>query len=242
LHEANTRCRRRWTAVKGKKLAVLGLLAAAVAAFFVFDLGRFLTLESLKSNQVLLNDLYRERTLLVAGCFILIYVAQTALSLPGATILTLAGGAIFGSIMGTVYVNVGATVGATLAFLITRFLLRDWVVARFGARTAKLDQGLRESGLSYLLFLRLVPVFPFWLINLASGLTGLPLKTYVLGTAIGIMPASFVFANAGASLATIEGVGGIASPRVVGSFVLLGLFALIPTVYGKIRKRREGGS
>jgi uncharacterized membrane protein YdjX (TVP38/TMEM64 family) len=144
--------------------------------------------------------------------------------------------------MGAVYVNVGATVGATLAFLITRFLLRDWVVARFGARTAKLDQGLRESGFSYLLFLRLVPLFPFWLINLASGLTGLPLRTYVLGTAVGILPASFVFANAGASLATIEGVGGIASPRVIGSFVLLGLFALIPTIYQKVRKRREGGS
>ena len=104
-----------------------------------------------------------------------------------------------------------------------------------------LDKGLRENGLSYLLFLRLVPLFPFWLINLTSGITGLPLRTYVIGTMFGIMPGSFVFANAGASLATIDSLSGVASPRVVGSFVLLGLFALVPTVYQKIRKARESG-
>jgi len=228
--------------VNRKKVAVFLVFLAAVACFFYFDLGRFLTLESLKANQTRLGELYAAHTLLFVGSFILVYIVQTTLSLPGAAILTLAGGAVFGSVMGTVYANIGATTGATLAFLVARFLLRDWVVGRFGSRTAKLDQGLRESGLSYLLFLRLVPLFPFWLINLASGLTGLPLKTYVIGTAIGILPGSFVFANAGASLATIESVGGIASPRVIGSFVLLGLFALIPTLYQKSKARRKGGS
>ena len=225
-----------------KKIIVLLVFLTAVGSFFFFDLGRFLTLESLKANQTRLDGLYAAHTLLFVGSFILLYIVQTALSLPGAAILTLAGGAVFGSLMGTVCVNIGATTGATLAFLVARFLLRDWVVAHFGGRTAKLDQGLRQSGLSYLLFLRLVPLFPFWLINLASGLTALPLKTYVIGTAIGILPGSFVFANAGASLATIESIGGIASPRVIGSFVLLGLFALVPTLYQKLKTRHDGGS
>jgi uncharacterized membrane protein YdjX (TVP38/TMEM64 family) len=226
-----------------KRVFVLLLVLTAVGAFFFFDLGRYFNLESLKANQAKLTELYAEHTLLFVGSFVLVYIVQTALSLPGAAVLTLAGGAVFGSIMGTVYVNIGASTGATLAFLVARFLLRDWIVARFGSRTAKLDQGLRESGLSYLLFLRLVPVFPFWLINLASGITGLPLKTYVLGTVIGILPGSFVFANAGASLATIDSMSSIASPRVIGSFVLLGLFALVPTLYQKrVRAQRKGKS
>jgi uncharacterized membrane protein YdjX (TVP38/TMEM64 family) len=225
-----------------KKIAVLLLFMAAIAAFFYFDLGRFLTLESLKANQAKLVELYAEHTLLFVASYVLVYIVQTALSLPGAAVLTLAGGAVFGSILGTVYVNIGASTGATLAFLVARFLLRDWVVQRFGSRTAKLDRGLRESGLSYLLFLRLVPVFPFWLVNLASGIAGLPLKTYVLGTVVGILPGSFVFANAGASLATIDSMGNIASPRVIGSFVLLGLFALVPTLYQRAKARKEGKS
>jgi uncharacterized membrane protein YdjX (TVP38/TMEM64 family) len=225
-----------------KRIVVLILLLAAIASFFYFDLGRYLTLESLKANQARLGELYARHTLIFVTSFILIYVVQTALSLPGAAVLTLAGGAIFGSVMGTVYVNIGASTGATLAFLVARFLMRDWVVGRLGSRTARLDQGLRESGLSYLLFLRLVPLFPFWLINLASGITGLPLRTYVLGTVVGILPGSFVYANAGASLATIDSIGGIASPRVIGSFVLLGVFALVPTLYRRIKARKEGMS
>jgi uncharacterized membrane protein YdjX (TVP38/TMEM64 family) len=222
-----------------KKMLVLALVAAATASFFIFDLGQYVTLESLKANKGRLDDLHSRHAVLFVVAYIALYIIQTALSLPGATILTLAAGAIFGSIWGTVYVNIGATVGATLAFLVARFLLRDWVVGKLGHRADALDKGLRESGLSYLLFLRLVPLFPFWLINLASGITGLPLRTYVVGTMIGIMPGSFVFANAGASLATIDSLSGIASPRVIGSFVLLGLFALVPTVFQKIRKGRK---
>ena len=133
----------------------------------------------------------------------------------------------------------GATVGAILAFLVSRTLLRDWVVRKFGGRMEGIDRGLRENGLSYLLFLRLVPAFPFFLVNLACGVTGLPLRTYALGTLFGIMPGSLVFVNAGASLAAIETVRQVATPRVLGSFALLGLFALLPTIINVVKKRRR---
>jgi uncharacterized membrane protein YdjX (TVP38/TMEM64 family) len=141
--------------------------------------------------------------------------------------------------MGTVWVNIGATTGALLAFLLARTLLRDWVLKRFGQRMLSLDQGLNENGLSYLLFLRLVPLFPFFLVNLACGVTGLSIKTYLIGTMIGILPGSFVYANAGASLASIESIGQVASMRVLVSLALLGLFALIPAMYRRIESRRS---
>ncbi|MCK7512122.1 MAG: TVP38/TMEM64 family protein [Desulfobacterales bacterium] len=147
----------------------------------------------------------------------MLYTAQTALPLPEAAVLTLAGGAIFGAVMGTVWVNIGATAGAFLAFLLARHLLRDWVMKRFGEKLKEFDRGLTENGLSYLLFLRLVPLFPFFLVNLASGMTGLPARTYLLGTMVGILPGSFVYANAGASIASITTLGEIASARVMVS-------------------------
>ncbi len=216
--------------------ALLVLLAGlGVGAFFWFDLGAYLTLEALKANRERLVSLYQERTLPFVLGFIGVYVLQTALSLPGAAVLSLAAGAVFGTLPATLYVNVGATAGAVLAFLLSRTLLRGWVVRRFGRRMEAIDRGLRESGLSYLLFLRLVPVFPFFLINLAAGLTGLPLRTYVLGTMLGILPGSFVYCNAGASLASIESLSQVTSPRVVGAFALLGAFALVPAVYRRVR-------
>ena len=218
-----------------KKILVLAIVACAIAVFFVFDLGRFLTLESLKTNRDALLAYYAAHKLFFIIGFILVYTAQTALSLPGAAILTLAAGAIFGALLGTVWVNIGATTGAVLAFLLARTLLRDWVVHTFGNKMESLDKGLKESALSYLLFLRLVPLFPFFLINLACGITGLPMRTYVLGTMVGILPGSFVYANAGASIASINSLSEVASPRVLISFALLGLFALIPAIYKKVR-------
>ncbi len=220
-----------------KKVLLLFLVGLAAALFFYFDLGSYLTIENLKNNRERLEGVYSSHKLGFVLTFIAVYVFQTALSLPGAAVLTIAGGAIFGAVMGTLYVNVGATTGATLAFLLARTLLGDWVVKKFGARMAALNQGLQESGLSYLLFLRLVPLFPFFLVNLACGITRLPLRTYVLGTMVGILPGSFVYANAGASLATIDTLSQVATPRVLGSFTLLGLFALIPAIYRKIKGR-----
>jgi uncharacterized membrane protein YdjX (TVP38/TMEM64 family) len=225
--------------MSARKLLILLVFAAVVAAFFFLDLGKYLTLESLKANRARLEDLRAAHAFLFAAVFVLVYVIQTAFSLPGAAILSLAAGAIFGVLQGTLFVVSGATVGAILAFLVSRTLLRDWVVKKFGARMEGIDRGLRENGLSYLLFLRLVPAFPFFLVNLACGVTGLPLRTYALGTLFGIMPGSLVYVNAGASLAAIESVSQVASPRVLGSFALLGLFALLPTIIKAVKKRRE---
>jgi uncharacterized membrane protein YdjX (TVP38/TMEM64 family) len=223
--------------MNAKKLLLLLMGAIVVALFFYLDLGRFLTLDSLKANrQALLAYYAAHRSAMVAG-FMAIYIVQTALSLPGAAILSLAAGAIFGAIMGTVYANIAATIGATLAFLVTRYLLRDVVLNKLGNKLEGINRELEERGLNYLLFLRLVPLFPFFLINLAAGLTRLPLRTFVLGTMIGIIPGGFVYCNAGASLATITSLSAIASPRVLASFALLGLFALVPALYNRLKKR-----
>jgi uncharacterized membrane protein YdjX (TVP38/TMEM64 family) len=222
-----------------KKIFLFVLAAAAVGLFFWFDLGRFLTLSALKNNHQALQDYYAAHTLIMVSGFMAVYIIQTALSLPGAAILSLAAGAIFGSFIGTVYAVSAASVGATLAFLVTRYLLRDLVLERFGNRLEGMNHELEQRGFNYLLFLRLVPIFPFFLINLAAGLTRLPLRTFILGTLIGIIPGGFVFVNAGASLAAITSLSGIASPRVLGSFALLGLFALIPVFYNKFTRRNS---
>lgn len=216
------------------------ILAGTVGAalFFYFDLQRFLTLAALKANRQTLLDYYAAHKLTMVAGFMLLYIVQTALSLPGAAILSLAAGAIFGPAMGTVYANIAATVGATLAFLATRYLLRDVVLNRFGSRLEGMNRELEARGFNYLLFLRLVPLFPFFLINLAAGLTRLPLRTFFFATMLGIIPGGFVFVNAGASLATIDSLSGIASPRVLGSFALLGLFALLPVMYTKFKLRK----
>ena len=225
--------------MSAKKIRILVVFAAVVAVFHFLDLGKYLTLESLKANRAHLTDLRVTHAFLFAAAFVLVYIVQTAFSLPGAAILSLAAGAIFGVLQGTLLVVSGATVGAILAFLVSRTLLRDWVVKKFGERMEGIDRGLRENGISYLLFLRLVPAFPFFLVNLACGVTGLPLRTYALGTLFGIVPGSLVFVNAGASLAAIETVRQVASPRVLGSFALLGLFALLPTIINAVKKRRK---
>ena len=226
--------------MNGKKIAIALAVIAALVLFFSLDLGRFFTLEALKENrQALLAYYAGHRATMVLG-FMAIYIVQTALSLPGAAILSLTAGAIFGAVMGTAYAVIAATIGATLALLVTRYLLRDAVLSRFGPKLEGINRELEERGLNYLLFLRLVPVFPFFLINLAAGLTRLPLRTFVIGTLVGIIPGGFIYCNAGASLATITSAGDVASPRVLGSFALLGLFALVPVIYGKMKKAGTG--
>jgi uncharacterized membrane protein YdjX (TVP38/TMEM64 family) len=224
--------------MKNKAILII-LIALGIGLFYFLDLGRYLTLDNLKANKDSLLLSYSRHRFLFILSFILIYTLQTALSLPGAAILTLAGGAIFGAIPGTVWVNIGATSGAILAFLLARTLLRDWVLRRFGSKMEALDRGIRRNGLSYLLFLRLVPVFPFFLVNLACGITGLRLGTYIIGTMVGILPGSFVYANAGASLASISSLKEVASPRVLIAFGLLGLFALIPALYRVIAGKKS---
>lgn len=225
--------------MSAKKIVIAVVGIAVVALFFYFDLQHFLTLEALKANRQTLLDYYAANKLITVAAFMAIYIVQTALPLPGATILSMAAGAIFGTVMGTLYANIAATAGATFAFLVVRYLLRDMVLNRFGARLEGMNRELETRGFNYLLFLRLVPVFPFFLINLAAGLTRLSLRTFFLGTMIGIIPGGFVYVNAGASLATIDSLSGIASPRVLGSFALLGLFALIPVLYNRFKNRKQ---
>lgn len=225
--------------MRRNKILIALFLSVAAALFFWLGLDRYLTLEALKDNRQALLQYYADHTLSTVAGFMAIYIIQTALSLPGAAILSLAAGAIFGSILGTVYANIAATIGATLAFLVTRYMLRDAVLDRFGPRLEGMNRELESRGFNYLLFLRLVPVFPFFLINLAAGLTRLPLRTFFLATMIGIIPGGFVYVNAGASLATIDSLSGIASPRVLGSFALLGLFALVPVLYSKFKNRKD---
>src|SRR5574337_1103909 len=163
-----------------KKIWVIAAMAILVALFFYFDLGKYLTLESLKENRAALASIYERHRAAMISAFVAVYILQTALSLPGAAILSLAAGAIFGALMGMLYVNIGATVGASLAFLVARYLFRDTIRNKFGTPLEKINAELETRGLNYLLFLRLVPIFPFFLINLGAGLTGMPLRTFVL--------------------------------------------------------------
>jgi len=221
------------------KFLLLVAIAAAIAAFFLLDLGRFLTLAELKSRQADLAAFVEARPLKAVGAFFLLYVAVTALSLPGAAILTLAAGAIFGLWEGTLVASLASVAGASLAFLSSRYLLRDWVKARFGARTAAIDRGVEQDGAFYLLTLRLIPLFPFFLINLAMGLTAMRLVRYALVSMVGMLPGTFVYVNAGTQLARIESTGDILSPALLGSFLLLGLFPLIAKwAVGWWRRRR----
>src|SRR6266498_3852986 len=176
------------------KIVVVALFALVVGAFFYFDLKQYLSLEALKANRDSLlayTDAHYAVSVLI---YIALYCLQTAFSLPGAAIFTLAGGFLFGSFVGTLYVNIAATSGATLAFLAARYLLRDWVERKFGNRLGPIQEGFAKNAFSYLMTLRLIPLFPFFLVNLVSGLTRIRLGTYVLATAIGIIPGSFVYA------------------------------------------------
>ncbi|MFQ5779847.1 MAG: TVP38/TMEM64 family protein [Nitrospiria bacterium] len=215
---------------------IVGLFSVGIAAFFYFDLGRYVTLESLKGNKAALRDYTESHYLFTVFLFIMVYVVQTALSLPGATILTISGGFLFGTLLGTLYVNIGATLGATLAFLAARYLFRDTVERKFGGRLDSIQEGFADHAFSYLLTLRLIPLFPFFIVNLAAGLTRIRLAAYMAATSIGILPGSFVYSNAGKQLGVIESVKDIASIEVLGAFVLLGLLALVPVVYQRLKK------
>ncbi len=219
------------------KLVILALLAIGIGTFLYFDVERYLSLEALKRNRDHLLAFTDANYGAAAAIFVLSYCIVTGLSLPGAVIMTLAGGFLFGSGLGTLYVNVGATSGATIAFLAARYLLRDWVEQKFGHKLGSIQEGFAKNAFSYLLTLRLIPLFPFFLVNLVSGLTRVSLGTYMAATALGIIPGSFVYAYAGRQLGTINSLKEIASPNVLLAFTLLGLLALVPLVYKKIAKK-----
>ncbi len=219
---------------------------AAVAALLLyrhFELGQLLTLDNLKASRDALVGRYQAQPLMTAWGFFGIYVLATALSIPGAVVLTLAAGAIFGLGMGLLEVSFASSVGALLAFLAARYLLRDMVQARFGQRLAPLNDGLKRDGVWYLLTLRLVPLFPFWLINLLMGLTSMPALRFYLVSQIGMLAGTAVYVNAGTQLAAINAPGDVFSAGLLGSFVLLGVFPLIAKAVAdglQTRKRYAG--
>jgi len=210
-----------------KKIAIFALIALAIVAYFQLGLGQYLNLDALKAQQAALGDYHRQHPWQVAGLYFVAYVAVTALSLPGALPMTLAGGAIFGLLWGTVIVSFASSIGATLAFLAARFLLRDWVSERFGERLKAVDEGIRRDGAFYLFTLRLIPVFPFFLVNLLLALTAMKARTFYWVSQIGMLAGTIVYVNAGTQLARIDSLAGIVSPGLLASFALLGIFPLI---------------
>jgi pyruvate/2-oxoglutarate dehydrogenase complex dihydrolipoamide dehydrogenase (E3) component/uncharacterized membrane protein YdjX (TVP38/TMEM64 family) len=206
---------------------LIAVVAALVAAYFVFDLGQYFSLGYLKSRQTEIDAYYGNNPLQTVAVFFLVYVAVTGLSLPGATIMTLAAGAIFGLLWGTIIVSFASSIGATLAFLVSRFLLRDSVQAKFGDKLKAINAGIDKDGAFYLFTLRLVPAFPFFVINLAMGLTSLKTRTFYWVSQLGMFAGTLVYVNAGTQIARIESAAGILSPALIASFTLLGLFPLI---------------
>ena len=209
-----------------QKIVIACVIVLGIVAFRYFDLGQYLTLEYIKSSQDTFHALYLENSLLVIASYMVIYIAVTALSLPGAVVLTLAGGGLFGLVVGTVAVSFASTIGATLACLVSRFFLREWVQSKFGDKLATINNGIEKEGAFYLFSLRLVPIFPFFVINLLMGLTRMRLVTFCWVSQIGMFAGTVVFVNAGKELAKIDSLSGIMSPGLIGSFVVLGLFPI----------------
>jgi pyruvate/2-oxoglutarate dehydrogenase complex dihydrolipoamide dehydrogenase (E3) component/uncharacterized membrane protein YdjX (TVP38/TMEM64 family) len=210
-----------------KKLGVAVIVAALVASYFLFDLGRFFSLDYFKSQQAAIEAYRAAHPWTSAGAFFALYVAVTALSIPGAAVLTLVAGAIFGLLWGTLIVSFASSIGATLAFLASRFVLRDWVQQRFGGRLGAINTGIEREGGFYLFTLRLVPAFPFFMINLVMGLTPLPARTFYWVSQLGMLAGTLVYVNAGTQLGRIDSLAGILSPALIASFALLGVFPLL---------------
>src|SRR5438046_10667336 len=213
--------------MRAKSIIVGALLAVAVIAWFVLDLGRFLTLEKLHEHQEWLVQQKNASPLLFAAAFFAVYVLITGASIPGATVLTLAAGAVFGLLWGVVLVSFASAVGATIAFVVARYLLRDFVRRRFEKQSAAVDAGIKKDGIFYLLALRLVPIFPFFLINLVMGLTAIPVTTFYWVSKLGMLPGTVVYVNAGTQLSQVRTLADVASPMLLGSFALLGIFPLL---------------
>ncbi len=225
--------------MKISRALLLLVIGTLLVAFFIFDLQQYLTLDALKSKQAAIESYRTTNPRLTIVIYGLVYIAVTGLSLPGATVLTLAGGAVFGLFWGTVIVSFASTIGATLAFLAARFLFRDAVKSRFGARWREIDEGVNREGAFYLFTLRLIPLFPFFIINLAMGLTALSTRTFYWVSQVGMLAGTIVYVNAGTQLAKIESLSGILSPALLGSFILLGLFPLLAQKMVQALKNRK---
>ncbi|MDJ0888388.1 MAG: TVP38/TMEM64 family protein [Desulfobacterales bacterium] len=226
---------------KKTRVAIFVLIAIFIVCFFYFDLGRYFTLEYFKGQQQALQEYYAAKPALTISIFMGIYIAVTALSLPGAAIMTLAAGALFGTLTGLIMVSFASSIGATLAFLVARFLLRDYVQNKFGDKLNAINKGVENEGAFYLFTLRLVPVFPFFVINLAMGLTPIKTLAFYLVSQVGMLPGTFVYVNAGTQIGKLESLKGILSPELIFSFALLGIFPLVAKKIINVIKARRAG-
>lgn len=224
------------------KILLAVILASLIAAFFIFDLQQYLSLEYLKSQKDALNELYSQRPALIIGAYFIVYVAFTALALPAAAILTLAGGAIFGFWTGLVIVSFASTIGATLAFIFTRFLFHDAVQAKFGELLETVNAGIEKEGAFYVFGLRLVPLFPFFVVNSILALTKLKTFTFYWASQLGMLAGTAVFVNAGTQLAQIESLDGILNIKLIASFVLLGVFPIVAKKFLEFLKSRQAAA
>jgi len=224
------------------KTVLVAVILLVVVAFFALDLHHVLTLDALKNRQQAFADFYAANRILTLAIYFLLYVVVTALSLPGAAVMTLTGGALLGFWVALLTVSFASTIGATLAFLVSRFLLRDWVQGRFGDKLRAINAGVEKEGPFYLFTLRLVPLFPFFMINLVMGLTPMRALTYYWVSQVGMLPGTAVYVNAGTQLGQIESASGILSPAILFSFVLLGIFPLLAKRTLDIIKRNKAFS
>lgn len=210
-----------------RRIVVVTVVIGLVVLFKVLGLGQYFTLTYVKASQVKFAAVYADHRLMVIAAYMVIYILVTSLSLPGAAVMTLAGGALFGLLMGTIVVSFASTIGATLACFVSRSVLREWVQNKFADKLKTVNEGIEKEGEFYLFTLRLIPVFPFWLINLVMGLTKMPLRTFYWVSQAGMLAGTIVYVNAGKELAKIDSLSGILSPGQILSFVLLGLFPII---------------
>ena len=210
-----------------KKITIIVVIGVIVACYFIFDLDQYLDLEILKSNKEYLFELYENNKIIFLLIFFAIYVTSTAVSIPGATILTLAGGFIFGRYLGTLVVSIAACIGATLAMIVARTLLGEYIQNKYPKQLATMNEGVKKEGGLYLLSLRLIPLFPFVAINLIMGLTKMSIKKFYLYSQIGMLPGTFVYVNAGSALSNIENISDILSLEIFISFALLGIVPIV---------------
>lgn len=229
-----------------KRLVPLGLLVAALVAVLAFDLDRWLSFEALQRHHEALEDFVADNAVLAALTFMALYAVATALSVPGGLVLTVAGGFLFGAWLATLYVVIAATLGATAVFLAAQTALGDSLRRRAGPWLQRMESGFRENAFSYLLVLRLIPLFPFFVVNLVPAFLGVGLRTYVAATFLGIIPGSYVYALAGAGLGSVIEQGGevtaagVFTAEVVGALVGLSLLSLLPVAYKRWKGRRRG--
>jgi len=221
------------------KIALLILLVFLIILARVAGISAYLSFDSLNRNKYILENFVRERYFFSVALYIAAYVIVTALSIPGATVLTLLGGFLFGVLLGAIYTNAGATIGAAIAFLFARYIIGEWVQKKYKDRLQRFNDEMSRNGHAYLLTLRLIPAFPFFLINFFAGLTNIPIRTFIWTTALGIIPGSMVYSFAGSQLHAIKSADDILSLKMILSLSLLWLLILFPVIFKKIKERKQ---